>query len=49
MTDFEHAVLAYYQTRRERKEPVNDNDLDEFERKYRESMEVIRECMERKS
>jgi len=49
MTDFEHAVLAYYQTRKQRGEAVNDNDLDEFERKYRESMEVIRKCWERKS
>jgi len=48
MNDFEQAVLAYYQTRRDRKEPVNDNDLDEFERKYRESMEVIRKCWERR-
>jgi len=48
MTPRDEALLAYYQQRRERKEQVNDNDLDEFERKYRESMEVIRKCWERK-
>jgi hypothetical protein len=44
----EQAMLAYYQQRRERKQPANDNDMDEFERQYEADLDVIRKCIDRR-
>lgn len=45
MTLKEHAMVAFYQQRRERKQPVNDNDLADFDREYEASLEAIRREM----